>query len=127
MMDYAHERAIDALRKPRTAVLATSGPAGVQAGEFPCEAAGLDLYLLVPQTSNHLFNLEHDSAVTLLTAEWELKGQAQLRPPGAPGLALNLLQEPAAEWCVLVRVEPFQVQIRRKGGWGSLETFDFKS
>src|SRR5512137_320315 len=104
MLDYARQRVIEALRLPRTVVLATSGPAGVQAGEFPCEAAGLDLYLLVPQTSNHLFNLEHDSAVTLLTAEWELKGQAQLRPPGAPGLELNLLQEPAAEWCVLVRV-----------------------
>ncbi len=62
------------LRCHRTAVLATSGPAGVQASEFPCEAIDLNLYLLVPQTSDHLFNLEHDSAVTLLTPEWELRG-----------------------------------------------------
>lgn len=124
MLDYARQRAIEALRIPRTAVLATSGPAGVQAGEFPCEAMDLDLYLLVPQTSDHLFNLEHDSTVTLLTAGCELKGKAYIISTGAPDLELDLLREPGAEWCVLVRVEPSQVQIRSEMGWGNLETID---
>src|SRR3990170_2946427 len=124
MLDYARQRASEALRIPRTAVLATSGPAGVQAGEFPCEAIDLNLYLLVPQTSDHLFNLEHDSTVTLLTAGWELKGKAYIVSTGAPDLELDLLREPGAEWCVLVRVEPSQVQIRGEVGWGSLETID---
>ena len=84
----------------------TSGPAGVQASEFPCEAVGLILYLLVPQTSDHLFNLEHDATVTVLTAGWELKGKAQIISPGEPDLELDLLREPGAEWCVLVRVDP---------------------
>lgn len=124
MLDYAHQRAIEALGSSRTAVLVTSGPAGVQASEFPCETAGLDLYLLVPQTSDHLFNLEHESTVTLLTARCELKGQAQIISRGIPDLKLDLLRESGAAWCALVRVEISQVQIRSEQGWGNLETID---
>jgi hypothetical protein len=124
MLDYARQRAIEILKIPRMAVLATSGPAGVQAGEFPCEAIGLELYLLVPQTSDHLFNLKDAAAVTLLTAAWELKGEAQVIPPTAPLPDLGLLREPAAQWCVLVRVHSAQIQIRRAEGWGNLETID---
>ncbi len=127
MLDYARQHAIAALKVPRTAVLATSGPAGVQASEFPCEAIDLVLFLLVPQTSDHLFNLEHDSNVTLVTAGWELKGEAQIISMRPAGLGVDLLREPGAEWCVLVRVEPYQLQIRRAGGWGHLETIDLKS
>ncbi len=127
MLDYARQRASEALRIPRSAVLATSGPAGIQAGEFPCEAIDLDLYLLLPKTSDHLFNLEHDSTVTLLTAGWELKGQAQIIPPGVSDLKLDLLREPGTDWCVLVRIDPWQMQIRREEGWGNIETIDLKS
>lgn len=124
MLDYARQRAREALGTPRIAVLVTSGPAGVQASEFRCEAIELDLYLLVPQTSDHLFNLEHDSIVTVLTVGCELKGQAQIISRGAPDLDLDLWREPGAEWCVLVQVEPSQVQIRSERGWGNLETID---
>ncbi len=124
MLDYARQHAIEALGSQRTAVLVTSGPAGVQASEFPCEAIDLELYLLVPQTSDHLFNLEHDLAVTLLTAGCELKGQAQIISRGMPDLELVLLREPGAAWCVLVRVKPSQIQIRSERGWGHLETID---
>ncbi len=127
MLDYARQRASEALSIPRKAVLATSGPAGLQAGEFPCQALDLHLYLLVPRTSDHLFNLEHNPAVTLLTAGWELKGQAQVIPAGASDLKLDLLREPGTEWCALVRVAPCRLQIRRQEGWGNLETIDLKS
>jgi hypothetical protein len=127
MLDYARQRALEVLRVPRKAVLATSGPAGIQAGEFPCETIDLDLYLLVPKTSDHLFNLEHDSTVTLLTAGWELKGQAQIIPPGLSELKLDLLREPVADWCVLVRIDPCRLQIRREEGWGNLETIDLSN
>ncbi len=127
MLDYARQRVLEALRIPRTVVLATSGPAGVQASEFRCEAIDLDLYLLVPQTSDHLFNLEHEADITLLTARWALKGTAQIVPPGAMDLKLGLLQEPGVEWCALVRVDPYQLQIRREEGWGNIETVDLSS
>lgn len=127
MLDYARQHATEALSLPRRVVLATSGPAGVLAGEFPCEAKDLALYLLVPRTSDHLFNLEHNSSVTLLSAGWELKGEAMVVATmgiSAPGLDLGLLGEPAAQWCVLVRIDPVRIQIKRDGGWGNIETID---
>jgi pyridoxamine 5'-phosphate oxidase-like protein len=127
MLDYARQRVREALRIPHRAVLATTGPGGLHASEVPCEAVELNLYLLVPRTSDHLFNLEHDSTVTLLSAGWELKGQAQIIPPGALDLRLDLLREPGAEWCALVRVDPCRLQIRRGEGWGNIETIDLKS
>jgi hypothetical protein len=126
MLDYARLRAIEVLKAARIAVLATSGPAGVQASEVTCEAAGLYLYILVPQTSDHLFNLEHETTVTLLAAGWELKGEAQMVAPGTANLELDLLHDPGAAWCVLVQVTPYQLQIRREGGWGNIETIDLK-
>lgn len=126
MLNYARQRAIDALKIPRKAVLATNGPAGLQAGEFPCQAAGLSVYLLLPGTSDHLFNLEHDPHVALLTAGWELKGKAQRITAGEMDYGSSLMQEPGAEWCVLVRVDPHQIQIRADKRWGNVETFDLE-
>ena len=126
-LDYARQRAVEALKAPHRAVLVTSGPAGVEVGTFPCEATDLEIYLLVPRTSDHLFNLEHNSKVTLLTPAWQLKGEAQIVALNAEDLELNLFNEPEKEWCVTVRVSPCQVQIRREVGWGYLETIDLKS
>ena len=126
MLDYARQHAIETLSLPRRVILATSGPAGVQAGEFPCEAKGLALYLLVPRTSDHLFNLEHNATASLLSGGWELKGEATLLATSAPGIDLDLLKDPAAQWCVLVRIDPVRIQIKREGGWGNIETIDLK-
>jgi hypothetical protein len=124
MLDYARQRAVEVLKVPRRVVLATSGPAGLQAGTFACQAIGLDLYLLVPRTSDQLFNLEHDPNVTVLAPEWELKGKAQRTPAEAPQIELDFIQEPAAPWCVLVKIKPHRLQIHRANGWGNLETLD---
>ncbi len=132
MLNYARQRVAEALRSrgtgvPQTAVLATSGPAGLLAGEFRCEASGLSLFLLVPRTSDHLFNLEQNPAVTLLSATWELNGEARVIAPGEAALNLDILHEPAAEWCVVVRVDARKVHIRRAGDWGNLETIDLQT
>jgi len=127
MLDYARQRAVEVLRASRTAVLATSGPAGVQASKVSCEGLDLTVYILVPRVSDHLFNLENDPRVTLLTSAWELKGKAQVILADVSDLELNLVKEPGAEWCALVRVEPYQVHVRMETGWGNLETIDLKS
>jgi len=124
MLDYARQHAVEALSIPRTAVLATSGPAGVQASEFPCEAIGLDVYLLLPRTSDHLYNLEENPAVTLLTNLWELSGKAAILGPEWLDLELSLSRAPGVEWCVVVHVTPRKIQIRRNEGWGNTETID---
>ncbi len=124
MLDYAHQRAAAVLGQPRTVVLITSGPAGVQTGAFRCALSDLQLYLLIPQTSDHLFNLEHESTVTLLTETCELKGQARRVSPVASDLHVELGREPDAEWCALVHVEISRVQIRSEDGWRNRETID---
>ncbi len=124
MLDYARQHAIEALSLPRKVVLVTCGPAGVQAGEFPCEANDLALYLLVPRTSDHLFNLEHNSTVSLLSSGWELSGAASILPASAPGFDLSLVKDPVAQWCVVVRIAPLRIQIKRADGWGNIETID---
>lgn len=124
MLDYARQRTIEILRIPRKAVLATNGPAGLQIGEFPCEAIGLYLYLLVPSSSDHLFNLEQDASVTLLSDIWKLIGEAQLITP-TPDIELEIIREPEAKWCKIIRVNPTQMHIRRERGWGYHETIEY--
>jgi len=124
MIDYAHQRALEVLGAPHAAVLVTNGPAGIQVGEFDCALSGLSLYLRVPQTSDHLFNVEHESAVTLLIARCEVKGTAQIISREMVNLDCDLLREPAADWCAFLRVEISQVQLRSEEGWGNRETID---
>ncbi len=122
MLDYARERAREVLKIPRTAVLATEGPAGLQLSELPCEAEGLEVYLLLPQTSDHVFNLEHNPVVTLLASAWEMQGQATI--VGGEELELGLLCRPEARWSVLVQITPSRIQILGDRGWGNPETID---
>jgi hypothetical protein len=49
MLDYAHQRAIEALKSPNVVILASSRPAGVQASEVKYETRELVLYLLKHQ------------------------------------------------------------------------------
>lgn len=124
MLDYARQRIREVLKFPHSVVFVTSGPAGVQASEYPCEAEDIYLYILIPKTSDHLFNLEYASGVTLLSSSWEMKGEAKIVTPNKYEVELDLLNSPDTDWCVLVQVEPVQVQIRREGGWGTIETID---
>jgi hypothetical protein len=130
MLDYARQRAVDVLKLPRTAILATSGPAGVQASEVPCQGMGLAVYLLVPKTSDHLFNLESNPKVVLFSHPWEVKGEARLLLEWPPDAGLDSLRQSGmdpAEWYALVQVEPHQIHIHREAGWGNLETIDLAS
>ena len=58
MLDKLRDRAIQILTETDRCNLATSGPAGLQASLVRCAGRGTTLYLLVPDTSDHLFNLE---------------------------------------------------------------------
>ncbi len=124
MLDYAQQHAAEVLGNPPMAVLVTNGPAGVQVGEFPCAVMGLSVYLLVPQTSDHLFNLEQESAVTLLITSCELKGTARPLDYNDVPPTCALLQHPVVQWGTFLRVEISRVQLRSADGWGNRETLD---
>ncbi len=124
MLCYTRERAADLLASAKKCVLATTGPAGVLATECGCEARGLALYVLLLQTSDHLFNLECDSRIALVTDEWELSGTGRVLSAEEKCPELELMRRPGTEWHILVRVEPTQLRVRRHEGWGSSETID---
>jgi hypothetical protein len=124
MINYALERAIEILKTAHAATLGTTGPAGVQVSEFPCEAVELDLYLLLPRTSDHLFNLERDCRVALHTDQWEVTGKGRTLSPAESWPQIALLPQTGAAWHVLVKVVPSQIQILRAEGWGPSETID---
>jgi hypothetical protein len=124
MINYARERATEILKTSHTAVLATVGPAGVQTSEFPCEAVELDLYLLLPRTSDHLFNLELGDRVALHTDQWDLTGRGRMFEPEGTWPPISLLPQNGTAWYVLVKVAPTQIHILRPDGWGPAETID---
>ncbi len=124
MVNYARERAMEVLKTARTAILATAGIAGLQVSEFPCEAVELDLYLLLPRTSDHLFNLEQDGRVALHTDQWELTGKGRALSLKEEWPRIALLPRTGTEWYVLVKIVPSQIQVLRPEGWGPAETID---
>ncbi len=126
MLDYAEQRAREVMCQVHKAVLASDGPAGLQASEFPCEAHNLLLYFLIPKTSDHLFNLEHVKNVTVVTDAWEVQGEAALVSANAGYPCLVLIKDPLFEWYQLVKVTPDRLQIRSDRGWGYIETIDLE-
>jgi hypothetical protein len=124
MINYARDRVIQILKTAQTAVLATSGLSGVQASQFPCESVELDLYLLIPRTSDHLFNLEQDGRVALHTDQWELTGKGKALSTEEKWPLISLLSKTETAWYVLVKVKPVQIHILRSEGWGPAETID---
>jgi hypothetical protein len=127
MLDHLRQRVIEVLASVQTITLSTYGPAGIQAAILPCEAAGMQLYLLLPATSDHLLNLENQPGVVVSTPTWQLRGLAVPlgRADYPPGLCL--LQKAEAAWERLVLIQPAQLNIRRDCGWGYGETIDIES
>lgn len=126
MLAHLRTRVTEILATTESATLATSGPAGIQARVFPCEAKGTHLFLLIPGTSDQLLNLEHDPAAVAVTENWQLHGTARVwSPPEAP-TDVSLMTAPAAAGCVLVEILPQRLQINRVEGWGFRETIDIE-
>lgn len=126
MLAHLRQRASEILASSHTATLATSGPAGIQARVFPCEAHGLSLYVLVPTVSDQLLNLERDPDVVISTPDWQLRGNGRILALNEAPPNLILSQTPQAVGCVLVEIRPFRLHINRRSGWGFSETIDFE-
>lgn len=124
MLEHLRLQAVKILAATQSATLSTSGPAGIQAQVFPCEAQHLTLYFLVPIVSDHLLNLEHDPAVVVSTVGWQLKGNGRILPLAEGPSRLTLPQKPEANGCVLVEIRPSRLQINRRNSWGFSDTID---
>jgi hypothetical protein len=77
MLDKLRDEAMALIAATMQCTLSTAGPAGVQAAVVACLVRDRGVYVLVPSTSDQLFNIEHHTEVVLTTALWQLRGAAQ--------------------------------------------------
>lgn len=97
------------------ATLATCGAAGPQVSVVPYQLHDLRLHLLLPQTADHLFNLEGQPDLVLLTPTWKLHGRGTRRHHSPL----------SSSWQVVIRVEALRLHILDKNGQYAVETIDF--
>ncbi len=126
MLNHLRQHIAATLEQARSATLATSGPAGLQAQVVPCAASGIQLYLLLPCTSDHLLNLEHDPAVVVTTAKWQVSGRGRVVTEAECAAALLLLKAPDSPWSLVIEIQPRRVSIAQREGWGAAETIDLE-
>ncbi|MHB1132479.1 MAG: hypothetical protein ACYC4L_08845 [Chloroflexota bacterium] len=124
MLQTQRQRASEALATAHQIVLSSYGPAEIQAEVLPCEAVGLALYVLVPRTSDLLFNLETNDLVVATSDTWQARGVARLLLPADHLDHLTLAKTPAAAWSQLVEIRPTQMQLPPANGHGQGETID---
>lgn len=123
MLDHLRKQVTDALAQESQISLTTGGIAGLQTSVLKCESNGLKLYALVPQTSDHLVNLENNPECVAMTDRWELRGTAR-RVALAEFPALELTHAPAAAWSTLIEIHPKRLQIARQAGVSDAATID---
>ncbi|MAT99732.1 MAG: hypothetical protein CL608_21540 [Anaerolineaceae bacterium] len=124
MLETLRNRVIKALKAETAVTLSTNGPGGIQAGFFPSEGDGLILYLLVPASSDILFNLESETAVVITTPHWQMEGEAAVCTLLQAPPTLTLARSPQVEGCVLVAVQCHRIHFNWTEGWGYRETID---
>lgn len=105
MLDKLRDRAAQTLAETHVCTLATSGPAGIQASIVQCAGQGITLYLLVPDTSDHLFNLESAPEVAVTTEAWQLHGFADIVAD------TDVFSAEQRQWHTVVKVTPFRLHI----------------
>lgn len=124
MLESLRQRVIEAIRAETAVTLSTNGPGGIQAGFFPCETDDLTLYLLVPASSDVLFNLETEKAVVITTPHWQMEGEATVHTLLQAPPTLALARSSQVEGCVLAAVHCIRIHFNWAEGWGYRETID---
>jgi Pyridoxamine 5'-phosphate oxidase len=121
MLDKLRDRAAQILAETGVCTLATTGPAGIQASMMHCAARETSLYVLVPDTSDHLFNLEVEPEVAVTAETWHLRGTADIVHDSA-----TLFSADQRQWHTVVRVTPVRLHILPDSGAENyVETIDF--
>lgn len=121
MLDKLRDRAAQILAETTLCTLATTGPAGLQASMVQCAERETALYVLVPDTSDHLFNLESTPEVAVTTETWQMHGIADFV---ADPVVFSVEQ---CQWHTVVRITPVRLHIlpTHSGPATHAETIDF--
>lgn len=106
MLARLRAMAIEHVSRASRCTLSTVGPAGLQATYVHCQVRDGRLYLQVPKTSDHLFNLEYIQEIVLTAEQWQLHGRARILADVDTDIAPGVLAHH-----VVVEVTPVQVHI----------------
>lgn len=123
MLDHLRKQVTDAIAQASQVSLTTGGIAGLQTSVLKCESCGLKLYTLIPQTSDHLVNIENNPECVAMTDRWELRGTAR-RVTLSEFPSLALARMPDAAWSTLIEIQPKRLQIVRQAGVSDAATID---
>lgn len=128
MLDKLRNEALALIAATPQCILSTIGPAGVQASVVACIVRAHCIYVLVPSTADHLFNMEHDREVVLTTVQWQLRGAALAlgNADGPRGTAPpEIYARARTDGQVLVEVFPMRMHIEPDAQRRYRETIDF--
>jgi len=128
MLDKLRNEALALIAATPQSVLSTVGPAGVQASVVACIVRADCIYVLVPSTADHLFNMEHNTEVVLTSVLWQLRGAALVlgnadRPRGTAPPEIYARARTAGQ--VLVEVFPIRMHVEPHGEQRYRATIDF--
>lgn len=101
------------------AVLATCGVAEPQVSVAHYQMQDTHLHVFVTHASDHLFNLETQPELVLLSPAWKLYGRGAVSPDNSLGLP--------QPWQVIIRVQPLRLHILNADGSGYTETIDIEA
>lgn len=128
MLDKLRAEALALIAATPACILSTTGPAGVQASVVACLVCESHIYVLVPSTIDHLFNLEHQLEVVLTSLCWQLRGAAVVVSEGGE-LYGSVPQEiglrARSTGCTPVEVFPLRIHLEAAGSRRYRETIDF--
>jgi hypothetical protein len=128
MLDKLRVEALALIAATPHCTLSTTGPAGVQASIVRCVVHEDCIYVLIPSTVDHLFNIEHTLEVVLTTTLWQVRGAA-LALGGENGLhgtpPRQIKACTSTEGHTLVEVFPLRMHLEAAGPRRYRETIDF--
>ncbi|MBZ0298716.1 MAG: pyridoxamine 5'-phosphate oxidase family protein [Anaerolineae bacterium] len=119
MNPHLQQQIEELLAQDETVTLATCGQAGPQISHVPYATHQSHLYLFVPYSSDHLFNLETQPELVLLSPGWKLSGQGDTKQDTS-------LAAPYT-WQAVITVHPRRLHILSEDGQSSIETIDFET
>jgi len=128
MLNTLRTQALALLAATPHCTLSTIGPAGVQASVVACIVREDCIYVLVPSTVDHLFNLEYELEVVLTSVRWQLRGAAlALTEAGEQhGTApYDISASARATGYTLVEIFPLYMHLEPDGRRQYRETIDF--
>lgn len=117
MNEHLRQRAVELFSSCEQVLLVTCGPAGPQVSQVASQVRNEHLILLVECISDHLFNLEIQREVAVLSPAWELHGIAQVMQADA-GV-------PVQPWQVAIKVRPARLHVLDADHTTRIETIDF--